>query len=385
MIYLDNNATTPVAPEVAGIMNTCLRECYGNPSSSHGPGVLARRAVDKARREVARLIGAGQDEIIFTSGGTEANNMAILGTALRFRKGHIISSCIEHPSVLNPLRHLEGLGFRVRYLAVDKYGIIDPSSVEKHVRSDTLLITLMHSNNETGSIQPIADIGKIAGKRSIVFHCDAAQSVGKVPVNVKKLNVDLLTVVSHKFYGPKGIGALYVKAGTELNPVLFGASHERGLRPGTENVSGIAGLGAASALAKREMSLRVSTMKSLSKQLYNGLSREIPGIQLNSHPSRRLPNTLNISFPGVLGSAMLEKLKSHIAASTGSACHAGSHTPSAVLKAMGISDDRALSALRLSLGRNNTENQIRRAVSLIAKAYRDLTVSEVRGPWYAKR
>lgn len=385
MIYLDNNATTPVAPEVAGIMNTCLRECYGNPSSSHGPGVLARRAVDKARREVARLIGAGQDEIIFTSGGTEANNMAILGTALRFRKGHIISSCIEHPSVLNPLRHLEGLGFRVRYLAVDKYGIIDPSSVEKHVRSDTLLITLMHSNNETGSIQPIADIGKIAGKRSIVFHCDAAQSVGKVPVNVKKLNVDLLTVVSHKFYGPKGIGALYVKAGTELNPVLFGASHERGLRPGTENVSGIAGLGAASALAKREMSLRVSTMKSLSKQLYNGLSREIPGIQLNGHPSRRLPNTLNISFPGVLGSAMLEKLKSHIAASTGSACHAGSHTPSAVLKAMGISDDRALSALRLSLGRNNTENQIRRAVSLIAKAYRDLTVSEVRGPWYAKR
>jgi cysteine desulfurase len=372
IIYLDNNATTPVAAEVAAEMHACLRICFGNPSSSHAPGLAARAAVDKARGQVAGLIGAKPDEIIFTSGGTEANNMAIMGTALRFKKGHIITSCIEHPSVINPLRHLENLGYRVTYLPVDEYGIVDPASVERHMRRGTVLITLMHSNNETGSVQPIADVGKIAGKRSVVFHCDAAQSVGKVPVNVRKLGVDLLTVVSHKFYGPKGVGALYVKRGTVLRPVLFGASHEKGLRPGTENVAGIAGLGQATALAHHELPDRVATMKLLSKQLYDELRREIPGIRLNGHPSKRLPNTLNVSFPGVMGSALLEKLKNDIAASTGSACHEGSHTPSPVLKAMGLSDEAAFSALRLSLGRNNTERQVRRAVRLIVKAYRSL-------------
>lgn len=372
LIYLDNNATTPVAAEVAAEMNTCLRACYGNPSSSHAPGMTARTAVDKARQQVAELIGSKPDEIIFTSGGTEANNMALMGTALRFKKGHIITSCIEHPSVLHPLKHLESLGYMVTYLPVDKYGIIGPSVLEKHLRRDTVLISIMHSNNETGSIQPVADIGKIAGERSIVFHCDAAQSVGKVPVNVNKLRVDLLTVVSHKFYGPKGVGALFVRRGTELRPLLFGASHEKGLRPGTENVAGIAGLGQAAALAKIEMPDRVATMKLLSKQFHDGLRREIQGIKLNGHPSKRLPNTLNLSFPGAQGSVLLEKLKNDIAASTGSACHEGSHTPSSVLKAMGASDADAFSALRLSLGRKNTERQIRRAVRLIVKAYRNL-------------
>jgi cysteine desulfurase len=375
LIYLDNNATTPVASEVARTMNTTLRRCFGNPSSSHAPGLAARAAVDTARGQVAALIGARPDEIIFTSGGTEANNMAIMGTAFRFKQGHIITSCIEHPSVIRPLQHLEDLGYRVTYLPVDTYGIIDPSDVEKHLENNTVLISMMHSNNETGSIQPVADIGKIAGERSIVFHCDAAQSVGKVPVSVRKLRVDLLTVVSHKFYGPKGIGALYVKRGTALRPVLFGASHEKGLRPGTENVAGIAGLGQAAVLAKSELPERIAVMKFLSKKLYDGLRSDIPGVRLNGHPSKRLPNTLNISFPGVMGSALLEKLSNGIAASTGSACHEGSHTPSPVLKAMGLSDEDAFSALRLSLGRNNTEHQISRAVRLIVKAYRSLAVS----------
>jgi len=372
LIYLDNNATTAPAAKVADEISRCLMICYGNPSSSHAPGISARTAVDKGRQEVADLIGAKPDEIIFTSGGTEANNLAIMGTVFRFKKGHIITSCIEHPSVLKPVHHLESLGYNVSYLPVDTYGIIDPSSVERHVRSDTILISIMHSNNETGSIQPIADVGKIAGERSIVFHCDAAQSVGKVPVNVKKLRVDLLTIVSHKFYGPKGVGALFVKRGTELKPLLFGASHEKGLRPGTENVPGIAGLGLAAVLAKIEMPDRVAMMKLLSKKLHDGLRGEIPGIKLNGHPSKRLPNTLNISFPGVQGSALLDTLKNDIAASTGSACHEGSQTPSSVLKAMGVSDADAFSALRLSLGRNNSERQIRRAVRLIVKAYRSL-------------
>jgi len=372
LIYLDNNATTPVAAESAAAVSRCLRLCYGNPSSSHAPGINARTSVDKGRREIADLIDAKPDEIIFTSGGTEANNMAIMGTAFRFKKGHIITSCIEHPSVLKPVNYLESLGYSVSYLPVDNYGIIDPSVLEKHLRRDTVIISIMHSNNETGSIQPIADVGKIARERSIVFHCDAAQSVGKVPVNVKKLRVDLLTIVSHKFYGPKGVGALFVKRGTALKPLLFGASHEKGLRPGTENVAGIAGLGEAAALAKSEMPQRVAVMKLLSKKLYEGICSEIPGIRLNGHPSKRLPNTLNISFPGVEGSVLLEKLKNDIAASTGSACHEGRQSPSSVLKAMGRSDEDAFSALRLSLGRNNSERQINRAVRLIVKAYRSL-------------
>jgi cysteine desulfurase len=375
IIYLDNNATTQVAAEASAEMCACLRTCFGNPSSSHTPGLTARAAIDRARIQVAGLIGAKPDEIIFTSGGTEANNMAIMGTAFMFKKGHIITSCIEHPSVTEPLRHLEDLGCRVTCLPVDRYGIVDPSEVERQLKTSTVLISIMHSNNETGSIQPVADIGKIAGKRGIAFHCDAAQSVGKIPVNVKRLRVDLLTIVSHKFYGPKGTGALYVKKGTALKPVLFGASHEKGLRPGTENVAGIAGLGQAAALAKRELPERVASMKFLSKKLYDGLSREIPEIRMNGHPSKRLPNTLNISFPGVQGSTLLEQLKDHIAASTGSACHEGSHTPSAVLKAMGLSDSDAFSALRLSLGRMNTERQIKRAVRLIVKAYRGLVIS----------
>ena len=371
-IYLDNNATTPLAPDVINAMAECLRHNFGNPSSAHPYGEKAKKAVEDARGKVANLIRAVPDEIIFTSGGTEANNLAIFGTAQMFKSGHIISSSIEHPSVMNTLKHLEGRNFRITYLPVDKYGIIDPDDLKKHIKSNTFLITIMHSNNETGSIQPIAEIGDIAKGKGIVFHCDAAQSVGKVPVDVKRLNVDLLTIVSHKFYGPKGTGALYIKHGADIRPMLFGASHEKGLRPGTENVCSIAGLGKASEIAKKEMKARVSGMRHLTNIFHKELRREIPGIRLNGHPVKRLPNTLNLSFPNIQGSAMLERLKNDIAASTGSACHEGRHTPSSVLKAMGISDKDAFSAVRLSLGRDNTEAQIKKAVKAIVRAYTSL-------------
>jgi cysteine desulfurase len=374
MIYLDNNATTPLAPEVSSTVAKCLKTNFGNPSSGHSFGTKARGAVEKARMQVAGLIGARPDEIIFTSGGTEANNMAVLGTALRNRSGHIITSAIEHPSVMNPVKHLEALGYKATYLPVDKYGMINPADVIKNIRKSTVLISIMHSNNETGTIQPIARIGEIAREKRIPFHCDTAQSIGKVRVNAKRLKTDMLTIVSHKFYGPKGVGALYIKKGIDIKPVLFGASHEGGLRPGTENVCGIAGLGRACVLAKKEMNKRVSGMKSLSGSFYKGLQKQIPGLELNGHPTRRLPNTLNLSFPDVIGSALLEKLKYDIAASTGSACHEGRHTASHVLKAMGASDKDAFSAVRLSLGRTTTEAEVRKAVRVIVKAYQAIQI-----------
>ena len=371
-VYLDNNATTPLAPEVAGAMVECLRENFGNPSSAHIWGRKAKKAVEDSRRHVGNLISARPEEIIFTSGGTEANNMAILGTARKFKSGHIISACIEHPSVMNPLKHLENIGYRVTYLPVNNYGTVDPDHLKNHIKKNTILITIMHSNNETGSIQPIAEIGKIANSKGIVFHCDAAQSVGKVPINVKRLGVDLMTIVSHKFYGPKGVGALFIKPGTELAPLLYGASHEKGFRPGTENVCTIVGLGKASEIAKKQMKAKVSHMKHLSKTFYHELREHIPGIKLNGHPSKRLPNTLNLSFPEIQGAALLDRLKNEIAASTGSACHEGCFTPSHVLKAMGISDKDAFSAVRLSLGRDTTERQVQKAARAIVNAYRSL-------------
>lgn len=372
-IYLDNNATTPLAPDVANAMDKCLRENFGNPSSSHSYGKRAKQAVEKARKQVAKLIGAKPEEIIFTSSGTEANNMAIVGTALKYPSGHIITTCIEHPSVMNPLKHLERLGYNVTYVPVNKHGIVSPQDILSSIRKETILITIMHSNNETGSLQPIAAIGKIARGKKITFHSDAAQSAGKVPLNVVKSSVDLLTVVSHKFYGPKGIGALYIRTGTAIKPILYGASQEQGLRPGTENVAGIVGIGKAAELAEREMQKRVDEMKRLSTLLYNELCSNIPGIKLNGHPANRLPNTLNVSFPNVSGSLLLDRLKKDVAASTGSACHAGKHSPSGVLTAMGVSDKDALSALRLTLGRTSAEREIKKAAKAIVNAYRSFS------------
>lgn len=369
MIYLDHNASTPVDPEVADEILSALRSHYGNPSSSHAVGSRAKALVEKARSRVSQLVGAKEGEIIFTSGGTESNNLAIIGLAARkSAKRHLITSVIEHPSVANPCRHLEEKGFDVTYLNIGSEGRVSVPDVEKAIREDTFLITIMHANNETGVLQPIEEIGALARKAGIVFHTDAAQTVGKIPVDVRKLNCDMMTVAAHKFYGPKGVGALFVRNGVELHPTLFGAGHERGLRPGTENVHSIAGLGKACELAALYVEERASRIRRLTETLYHGLRERIGGIRLNGHGTLRLPNTLNICIPGVDSTSLLEKMKDTLAASSGSACHAGQRKPSPVLTAMGLSEADALSSIRLSTGKDNTEEEMRAAVEILTEA-----------------
>jgi cysteine desulfurase len=372
MIYLDNNASTPVDPEVSDAMHSALRLNFGNPSSGHETGVRAREVVEKARAQVAALLGASPEEIFFTSGGTEANNLAILGTAKDRGKGHIITSAIEHPSVLNPCRHLEESGFDVSLVKVSGDGRVDPGEIRKAIRKETILITVMHANNETGVLQPVEEIGLLARKAGIPFHTDAAQTLGKIPVSVAGLNSDMVTVVSHKFYGPKGIGALYIRKGLSVKPILFGAGHERGMRPGTENVPGIVGLGKTCEMAKLYSSERASHMKKLTDMLYTGLKERIDGIRLNGHETLRLPNTLNISIPGIDSIDLLEKIRDRVAATAGSACHSGQKSPSPVLTAMGISEADALSSIRLSTGKDNTEEEIIEAIGVIVDAVEEL-------------
>lgn len=363
LIYLDHNATTPIDDEVKNVMVDAF-SLFGNPSSGHAIGREAKAAVDNARKQVADLIGAGAPEIIFTSGGTESNNLAIIGTAYKHQKGHIITSVIEHPAVLNPVKWLETKGFEATYLPVDSNGQVSSEDVKKAIRKDTFLITIMHSNNETGVLQPIREIGRIAREYGIIFHSDAAQSVGKMEVRIPDLMVDMLTVVAHKFYGPKGVGALYVRNGVAVMPLMFGAGHERGIRPGTENVIGIAGLGKACETAGRNMSFRYDHTIKLRDKLFS-LLRNALDIRLNGHEILRLPNTLNISIKGVIGNDLVENLKDSVAFSAGSACHSGTCKPSGVLKAMGLSDVEALSAVRLSVGKDNTADEIQTASKLI--------------------
>ncbi len=372
MIYLDYNATTPVDPEVYDAVFSSLRRDFGNPSSGHHMGRKAREAVEQSRESVADLIGCGPAEIFFTSGGTESNNLAVLGIAMVHRKGHVITSSIEHPSVMNPCRHLESLGFEVTYAAVDGNGMVNPGAIKDSIRDDTVLITIMHSNNETGVIQPIEEIGAVAKEKGVAFHVDAAQSIGKMPLGSAVSFVDLLTVVSHKFYGPKGVGALFVRRGVALKPILFGAGHEKGLRPGTENVAGIVGLGKACQIAMRDIKLRVSHTTRLREMLLNGLKSAVPGVALNGHETKRLPNTLNLRIPGVTSNDLVEMIRDDVAISAGSACHAGKLLPSAVLKNMGLSDEEALSSVRLSTGKDNTEEEIKEAVRIIAAAVAEL-------------
>jgi len=367
MIYLDHNASTPVDPEVTDAVYAVLRTNFGNPSSGHDIGIRARSSMEKARLQVAGLIGASPEEVVFTSGGTESNNLAIMGMALKKKKGHIITSVIEHPSVTNPCRYLEARGFECTYVRVDHDGVTIVEDVRKAIRKETFLITVMHANNETGVLQPIEEIGALAREKGMSFHADAAQTVGKVPVNVEKLHVDMLTIATHKFYGPKGIGALYVRKGVELNPLLFGAGHERGLKPGTENVPGIAGLGKACEMAGVYMKDRTSHTKRLTTMLHTGLRERIPGLRINGHETLRLPNTLNICIPGINSSDLLDRIKESVAASSGSACHAGENKPSAVLMAMGISEADAMSSIRLSTGKDTTEEEVKDAVEIIAK------------------
>lgn len=371
-IYLDYNATTPIHPEVKVAMLPHIEKLFGNPSSGHAYGLVAREAVDQARRQVANLLGAEPDEIVFTSGGSESNNHAIKGVAFaaRPRGTHIITAAIEHPAVLNTCRYLsEFHGFDVTYIPVDELGQVDPRIVEAAICPETALITIMHSNNEMGTIQPLPEISALAHERGILFHTDAAQSVGKVPVNVDELGVDLLTVAGHKAYAPKGIGALYVRKGTLLHAFIHGAGHENGRRAGTENVPYIVGLGKASELAHGDLDRETARLRMLRDRLHLGLQQGFDSlgydeVKLNGHPEMRLPNTLNISLPGLDGNELLARTP-QIAASTGSACHAGETEPSPVLTAMGLGRARALTALRLSVGRFTTEDEVDRAAKLI--------------------
>ncbi len=358
-IYLDYNASTPIAPRVLEEMMPYLTTKFGNPSSSHSFGVECRAGVEQARERLANLLGCAASEIVFTSGATESNNMVIKGIAKKAGKGkHFITSLIEHPAVLEPCRHLEKYGYRVTYLPVDKHGLVDPAELEKAIAPDTVLISIMHANNEVGTIQEIAALAKIAKARAILFHTDAAQSVGKIPVRVDDLGIDFLTVAGHKFYAPKGVGALYIREGKKLPPYLHGAGHEHGMRPGTENLASIVGLGAACELAMQVEGTEGARQKKLGKHLFEGLQKAGFAVHLNGHPDKKLPNTWNISFEGHDTSEVMDALGSDIAVSAGAACHGDTVTASHVLVAMEVPVELARGAVRFSLGRETTEAEI---------------------------
>jgi cysteine desulfurase len=367
-IYLDHNATTPIAPEVREAMWPYLQERFGNPSSAHEGGRLAREAVERARAQVAALLGCDPDSIVFTASGSEADNLAIKGVALaRLRKGdHIVTAAIEHPAALGACRYLERLlAYRLTILPVDGFGMVDPDDVRRAIEPGTVLVSVMHANNEVGTIEPIAEIARAARERDIVMHTDAAQSVGKIDVDVAELDVDLLTVTGHKLYAPKGIGALYVRPGTRLDSLIHGAGHEHGLRAGTENVPYIVGLGAACALAAKRLQSGVpEDIRTLRDRLHEALGARVPGLTLNGHPQQRLPNTLNVSFPDQDGESLLARTPS-VAAATGSACHSGRTDPSPVLTAMGRDAARALGAVRLSLGHDTTADDVDAAATAL--------------------
>src|SRR5262245_32676095 len=369
-VYLDFNASTPLAPEVVSAMEPLLREHYGNPSSQHWAGSPARRVVDEARADLAALLGCAPVEVIFTSGGTEANNHAIAGVA--FRRGvsntHIVTTQIEHPAVLEPCRFLERLGAAVTRVPVDSAGLVDPDEVRRALTPRTALVSVMHANNEVGTIEPIEAIGRIAKEHGALFHVDAAQSVGKVDVDVKRLGVDLLSVAGHKLYAPKGVGALYVRAGTDLEPWMHGAGHEQGRRAGTENVLLIAGLGAACRLARVDPC--EDRLRRLTAFFWGRLQAEFgDDVMLNGHQTKRLPNTLNVSIRGHKGYELIPTLEG-VAASTGSACHAGTTSLSPVLRAMGVPLDIGLGAIRFSLGRSTTESDLEYVVEQLTQSIR---------------
>jgi len=367
-IYLDHSATTPVHPEVLTAMISFFANHFGNPSSIHREGRLAREAVEGARARVAALIGAAPAEIVFTGGGTEADNLALLGTAFAEKQGrnHIITSTIEHHAVENACRHLAGRGFAVTFLPVDGEGRVNPDDVRRVITEKTFLISIMHANNEIGTIQPLREIGAIARERGVLFHTDAVQSVGKIPVAVADLGVDLLSIAGHKIYGPKGTGALYVRKGTELAPITFGGHQEGNLRNGTENVPGIVGLGKACEIALRDLAFQMTHLRTLRDLLEERIRAEIPDIRVHGHPLERLPQLLSVSFAWVSGEALVRELDLRgIAVSAGSACTAGSTMISHVLAALGMPEALAVGAVRFSLGRDNTEEEIGRAVSIL--------------------
>ncbi|HNX87044.1 MAG TPA: selenide, water dikinase SelD [Bacteroidales bacterium] len=383
-VYLDYNATTPLDPLVLAAMQPYLADHFGNPSSAHSYGITAKLAVEKGRKQLASLLNARPDEIIFTAGGTESNNYAIRGAALanRSKGNNIITSSIEHPAVTEVCRYLETIGFTVTWLPVDAAGMVNPEDVLNAITPATILITVMHANNETGTIQPISEIGTIAKEHGILFHSDAAQSIGKIPVRVEELRADLLSVAGHKLYAPKGIGALYIRRGVSIGKLIFGADHEAGRRPGTENVTGIAGLGeAADIIMKYEAGIDMEGkglfgpgLAALRDRLHEGIRLEIPEVRLNGHPSHRLPNTLNLGFPGVEANVLLNRMKG-VAASAGAACHADATEVSGVLASMHVPMKYAMGSVRFSLGRMTTCEEIDRALPVIVEAYRTMVAN----------
>jgi cysteine desulfurase NifS/selenium donor protein len=380
MIYLDYNATTPVDPEVAQAMKPVLETVFGNPSSIHAYGVMAKKTIEEARKYLSELIRCAPHEIIFTSGGTESNNMAIQGAArANTHKGrHIITSAVEHPAVSEVCDFLRNEGFEVTVIPVDEFGRVSPEAVRKAIRPDTILITIMHANNEVGTIQPITEISAMARKHGILMHSDAAQSVGKIPVDVDELGVDLLSIAGHKFYAPKGVGALFIRSGTPIKKLMFGANHEQNLRPGTENVLEIAGLGKAAELAQRDLNRNSRHSAALRDKLWALLQEGLPRVRRNGDEKHGLPNTLSVSFPGIEANTLVSRL-GDIAVSAGAACHAENIEVSAVLEAIRLPVRYAMGTLRLSTGKFNTENDIERAAEKIIRTVRQLGQAEEEG------
>lgn len=375
-IYLDYNGTTPHHPEVIAAMRTFLEQEFGNPSSTHWYGIAPKRAVAKARAQVAALLNCSPQEIVFTSGGTESNNYAILGTALAKREigNHLITSRIEHPAVLEVCKNLEIRGFEVTYLPVDEFGMVSVTDVERAITPRTTLITIMHANNEVGTVQPIQEIAAVAKNAGVVFHTDAAQSVGKIPTDVQSLGVDLLSIAGHKLYAPKGIGALYIRDGIVLEKFMLGAGQEVGKRAGTENVLEIVGLGTACETASRDLEKNVRHLKKMRDLLHEGLMQLVPdALRLNGHRDARLPNTLSLSFRGLEANRILEEIGLDVAASPGAACHSDAVTVSHVLEAMGLPLEWAKGTLRFSTGRMTSEREVKRAVEVVASAVKRLS------------
>ncbi len=384
-IYLDYNSTTPIDPQVAEAMKPYLYDHFGNPSSVHPYGIEARRAVEKARQQVASLLHCSPAEIIFTSGGSESNNSAIKGaaSALHEHGVHIITCAIEHPAVLEPCRYLESQGFRLTVLPVDQYGMVDPDAVDGAIKPDTILISIMHANNEVGTIQPIAEIAEIAHRHGVIIHTDAAQSAGKIPVHVDELGVDLLSLAGHKFYAPKGIGVLFIRSGVRISKFIHGADHEANRRAGTENVLEIVGLGAAAEIASRDLAQNSVNMRHMRDRLWHGFEHELAStnsLHRNGHPEKCLPNTLSVSFGGVEANTLLSEIGDEVAASAGAACHADQVDVSAVLQAMDVPIEYAMGTVRFSVGNMTTADEIDRAVEITSQAVIRLLPERMAGP-----
>ena len=373
MIYLDNAASTQIHEDVLNSMLPYLKEQYGNPSSIHRYGRLAHKAIEKARKQIASLINAEPSEILFTSGGTESNNTALMGISMKTPSSQIITSSIEHDAILEPCKKLSQNGFDVVYLPVDKLGMVSPLELENQISEDTCIVSIMFGNNEVGTIQPISEITKICHKNKILFHTDAVQAVGKTPIDVKELDIDLLSISSHKLHGPKGIGALYIKNGIDIEPVILGGGQENGLRSGTENVANIVGFGNACEIAENNLQENISHMKNLRDSLVENVLHKIPEVTLNGHPTSRLPNNAHFTFLGVNGEDLIIKLDEYgIAASTGSACSVNTQKASHVLQAMGFSHEQITGSLRLTVGIFNDQKEIDQTVDVLTNVVQEL-------------